>query len=138
MGKMLFEMTFDYKLEFYTRMTDPQLMKNANEFKTGLDCVTTKLHGGDLSPTGRFAEITGNAVLSGLRGDVTVDGKNCYEIRLYDLDGGCEGEISLKEPIKAAFECDFRHIRTADAEIVNGRLKYKLGKKQIKTYIIEV
>jgi alpha-mannosidase/mannosylglycerate hydrolase len=134
MGKMLFEMTFDYKLEFFSEISNSALMKNANEFKTGLDYVSVKSHGGKLSPAGSFIDITGSAILSGMR-DIA-DGK--CELRIYDLDGGSEGEITLFSPIKSAFESDFRHIRTADAVIVNGKLKYKLGSKQIKTFIIEV
>ncbi len=136
MGRMLFAMTFDYKLEFFSDISDSALMKNANEFKNGLECVSAKTHEGPLGSSGSLFDMTGAAVLSGMR-DVTVDGKNCIEIRIYDLDGGSEGEIALFMPVKNAFESDFRHIKTADALLENGRLQYKLANKQIKTFIIE-
>lgn len=136
MGKMQFAMTFDYKLEFFSQMTDSQLMKNANAFKTGLECVTAEQHTGPLGPSGSFFSMTGAAVLSGLR-DVAINGKTYREIRIYDLDGGSEGEISLLKPIMRAQECDLRHIKTADTAIINGKLQYTLARKQIKTYLCE-
>jgi hypothetical protein len=93
-----------------------------------------KAHGGKLGSAGSFIEITGSAILSGMR-DIE-DGK--CELRIYDLDGGSEGEITLFSPVKSAFESDFRHIKTADAVTDNGKIKYKLKSKQIKTFIVEV
>ncbi|MDD4773569.1 MAG: glycoside hydrolase family 38 C-terminal domain-containing protein, partial [Eubacteriales bacterium] len=134
MGKMLCEMTFDYGIAFFSEGSYPRLMKLSNGFKTGLDCVTAKPHAGFLGRRGVFAEIAGDAVLSSLR-RITVDGGEAVEIRIYDLAGGSEGQIALPVPVREACECDFRHIKTADADVANGKIAYKLNNRQIKTFI---
>lgn len=132
MGRMLTEMTFDYAVDF-TRLSDNEVVKNANAFKLGL--FTAPCSGAEpplLPAIGTLYGITGGAVLSAFTDDG--DGQT---VRIYDTGGGCEGAVSVGRPIASAERTDLSGKALAVAPISGNMVKYKLRPKEIQTFKIK-
>lgn len=128
MGKMIGEWNFDYQLDFEPH-SPSQIIKEANAFAVPPVSVGIAQACGELPASGELVRITGDAVLSALRrvGEE-------FEIRIYDADSGCAGEIHLPRAVTDIREVDMRGIAKCRIAPVNGDIPYTLKKREIKTY----
>ena len=125
-GNLSFELSLDFE-----KGAKSELIKRSASFRTGLISDIKKGENGEIE-VGNVITVSGNAVLSSFRMRDLITGEPT--VRIYDVDGGSEGEIVFPKALQTAYRVKQNGKVCCDVKFTSNKLKYKLKAKEIATF----
>lgn len=125
-GNLSFEISLDFE-----KGKNSELIKRSSSFRTGILSDIKRGEDGEVEG-GNIITVSGNAVLSSFRMRDLITGEPT--VRIYDVDGGSEGEIIFPKALKTAYRVKQNGKVCCDVKFTSNKLKYKLKAKEIATF----